>query len=116
MADFDPIAAISQEAVPITWVSELAGVAIDPTNPLLVVEFAFPVSSGSIVTPAEPVTWYPAAWVSGTTSRGFVAECPVGPSTTGPTLTAGQKYDVWSHVLVATNNTVAKFAGVLTVY
>jgi hypothetical protein len=116
LGDFEPISALSQEAVPVNWISDLAGVTVDPTNPLLVVECAFPVSSGSAVAPAEPVTWYPASWVSGTTSRGFFAECPVGPSTTGPVLTAGQSYDVWSQVQAGVDNTVIKYVGTIRVY
>lgn len=116
MGDFSPIAAISQEAVPVVWTSELGGVTEDPRTAPLPVMCAFPPSSGSATAPAEPTTWYPASWVTGTTSRGFFAECPVGPGTTGPTLTAGQKYDVWSQIQVGPSNTVDKFAGVLTVY
>lgn len=116
MTDFDPIAAISQEAVPVVWTSTIGGVTIDPRTAPMVVQMAFPVSSGNPLRPAEPTTWYPAAWIAGTTSRGFFAECPVGPSTTGPTLTAGLQYDVWSQVQAGPGNTVEKFVGVLSVY
>lgn len=116
MTEFEPIAAISQESVPAVWTSNIGGVVTDPTVLPMPVEFAFPVSSGNPLAPAEPSTWYPAAWVSGTTSRGFFAECPVGTGTTGPTLAAGKSYDVWSQVQAGPNNTVIKFVGVLPVY
>jgi hypothetical protein len=119
VANFDPIAAVSQEQVNITWSTELAGTVIDPTGqtagqPALTVQTAFPVSSGNADSPATPVTWYPASWLLGA-ARGFVAQCPVGPSTTGPTLVSGQKYDVWGEVQIG-GSVVKKFAGTLAVY
>jgi hypothetical protein len=116
MTGFDPISAASQESVPVVWTSDLGGVITDPTVAPMPVKCAFPVSSGVPGQPAQPVTWYPASWVGGTTARGFYAECPVGPSTSGPTLTAGQSYDVWSQVNAGSGNLVIKFVGVLPVY
>jgi hypothetical protein len=120
MATFDPVAAVSLEQIPVSWTTELAGTTIDPTGqtpgqPQLTVQFAFPVSSGNVLQPAEPVTWYTASWLLGQTDTGYTALCLVGPGGGQLTLTAGVKYDVWSKV-TGNPETPAKFAGVLTVY
>lgn len=115
VASFTPVAALSTENVNVIWTSELAGTVIDPTSPLLQVKMAFPVSSGLILRPAEPVTWYTAGWLTGTTIAGFVAQCLVGPSGGVVTLSAGVTYDVWSQILGTPENPV-KFAGQLAVY
>ena len=102
MAGFQPISALSLENINVIWTADLAGTTIDPTGvststTALVVQFAFPVSSGNPLLPAQPVTWYQGNWVLGTTIRGYVAQCPVGPGGV-VTFTPGQKYDVWSQV------------------
>ena len=119
MSAFSPIAAVSLEYVNITWTSELAGTVTDPTgqsagSALLVVQFAFPVSSGNPLAPAEPAGWYAGSWLDGTTSTGYIAQCLAGPSGT-VTLTAGTVYDVWSQVQ-GTPEVPKKFAGQLAVF
>ena len=120
MTAFHPIAAISLEYVNITWTSELAGTAIDPTgqspgSTLLVVQFAFPVSSGNPLAPAEPSAWFTGSWLLGTTSIGYVSQCLVGPLGGVVTLTAGLHYDAWSQVQ-GTPEVPKKFAGQLAVF
>jgi hypothetical protein len=120
MTMFRPIAAISLEEINVTWTSELGGTRIDPTGqtpgqPQLVVEFAFPVSSGNQLAPAEPVTWYTGQWLVGTTSLGYIAQCLIGPGGGQVTLAAGQSYDVWSKIL-GSPEVPAKFAGTQQVY
>jgi hypothetical protein len=119
MTNFEPIAAVSLENVNISWTAECAGVSIDPTGQtqgqlLLPVQFAFPVSSGNPLRPAEPVTWYAGAWLLGTTSIGFIAQCLVGAGGL-VTLAAGQTYDVWSMV-TSSPEVPRKFAGQQPVY
>jgi hypothetical protein len=99
MAKFDPISAGSKVYVNALWTTDLAGTVIDPTSPLLTVQFAFPVSSGDESNPALPVTWYAGSWLAGTSGKGFIAQCLVGPGGGLVTLTAGVKYDVWSQIL-----------------
>lgn len=119
MVNFQPIAAVSLEYVNANWTAECAGVMIDPTGqtagqPQLAVQFAFPVSSGNVLKPAEPVTWYAGAWLLATTSTGFIAQCLVG--TGGAlTLTAGVIYDVWSMV-TSSPEIPRKFVGQQPVY
>lgn len=120
MTNFMPIAALSLENVNVTWASELAGTSIDPTGQTsgqaqLVVEFAFPVSSGNPLRPAEPATWYTGEWLEDTTSTGYIAQCLVGPGGGLVTLTAGQSYDVWSKIL-GTPEEPCKYAGTINVY
>jgi hypothetical protein len=118
---FSPIAAISTEYVNAEWTSELAGEQIDPTGQTqgqsaLNVQFAFPLTSANPRMPAEPVTWYPAVWLQGSIAAGYIAQCLVGPgSGGGPTLTAGQKYDVWSQILGSPEQP-ARFVGTLPAY
>jgi hypothetical protein len=117
MSAFDPIAAISPEEVNVRWTSDLDGQSIDPTVTPLVVQMAFPVSSGNPLLPAQPVSWVPATWLTPGTSKskGWVAQCMVGPGTTGPTLISGQKYDVWSWI-TGSPESPKKFAGTISVY
>lgn len=115
MATFDPVPAISLEYVSVTWTAELAGTVIDPTDPALPVEMAFPASSGDPAAPAEPVTWFAASWLTPSgQSKGYVAQCLIGPGGL-VTLTAGQVYDVWSRV-TSSPEMPARFAGTLEVY
>ena len=118
-ANFSPIAAVSLEYVNVTWTSRLAGTSIDPTGQTsgqsqLPVQMAFPVSSGNALAPAEPATWYTAAWLTGTTSTGYIAQCLVGPAGLVQ-LTAGQAYDVWSKILGSPEQP-CRYAGTLKVY
>lgn len=120
MVNFAPIAAVSLEYVNVNWTAECAGLMIDPTGqtagqPQLPVQFAFPVSSGNLLRPAEPVTWFNAVWLLNTTSVGFIAQCLAGPGGTITTLTAGTTYDVWSKVTSSPEIPV-KFVGQLPVY
>jgi hypothetical protein len=116
VADFDPIAAVSTENVNISWSADLDGTTVDPTNPPLTVQFAFPLSSGNPDRPARPVTWYPGSWLAGGLGgQGFIAQCLVGPDGGAVTLTAGQSYDVWGQIL-GTPEQPARFAGTLPVY
>jgi hypothetical protein len=120
MVSFAPIAAISLEDVNVTWTSELDGTSIDPTGQtagqsLLAVQFAFPVSSGNALAPAQPATWYTGSWLLGGTGFGYVAQCLVGPGGGATTLTAGQSYDVWCRI-TGTPEVPAKYAGSLPVY
>lgn len=120
MTQFSPVAALSLEYVNVTWESGLAGTAVDPTGQapgqaVLPVQMAFPVSSGNPAEPAEPATWYAAAWLLGGTSTGYVAQCLVGPGGGVAVLTAGLSYDVWSKVS-GTPEVPAKFAGTQPVY
>ena len=78
-------------------------------------QFAFPVSSGNPLGPAEPSTWYAGSWLLGTNIRGYVAQALVGPGGGVVTLTAGTAVDVWSEVLGAPE-CPRKFAGQLPVY
>lgn len=114
MAGFTPIAAISLQEVNVLWTSDLAGTVIDPTVTPLVVQMAFPVSSGNVNAPAQPVTWYTASWLAGGTSKGWVAQCLVGPGGV-VTLVAGQSYDVWSKIQ-GNPEIPATFTGVQQVY
>ena len=119
VAQFEPIAAVSQENVPVTWTSSLGGAVTDPTAaPAFPVRFAFPVSSGDELHPAGPSAWFPGVWVTpGGGYRGFIAQCPVGPTALGGLvqLAAGQVYDVWSEIDTGTE-TKRAFAGQLGVY
>jgi hypothetical protein len=115
LQNFDPISAASVEYVNIRWTSDLDGTTVDPTTGPLIVQAAFPVSSGNLLAPAQPVTWYTGAWLTGGTGKGYVSQHPVGAGTTGPTLVPGQKYDVWGYIQ-GTPEAPRKFAGVLTVY
>jgi hypothetical protein len=114
MAEFRPVSAGSKAYVNALWTSDLAGTIIDPTNPLLTVQFAFPVSSGDENNPAAPVTWYAGSWLAGTVVKGFIAQCLVGPSGGVVALTAGVRYDVWSQIL-GTPEQPRDFVGVLPV-
>ena len=117
--EFEPVAAISQQNINIAWTSDLGGVVTDPTAaPGMAVKFAVPPSSGDEARPAQPVTWFGALWaVPNGRSRGFIAQCPVGPPALGGLvqLTAGQAYDVWSEVDTGTE-TVRAFVGVQKAY
>lgn len=115
----EPVSALSLEEIPVTWTSDLDGTFIDPTGnttgqPLLTVSFAFPVSSGNLAVPAQPVTWYAGSWLQGGTGKGWLAQCLVGPGGGVVTLAAGN-YDVWSKV-TGNPEVPVKFAGTLTVY
>ena len=115
MTAFDPISALSLENIPIRWTSDLDGQVIDPTS--LVCQYALPVSSGNPLAPAQPVTWFTGTWLTQGTSRGkgYVQLCPVGPTSTGPVLVVGQKYDVWGFIQGSPEQP-KKFAGTITVY
>jgi hypothetical protein len=124
VVQFEPVAAVSVEYVNILWTADLAGTGTDPTGqtpgqPELTVQFAAPVSSGDILHPAQPVTWYLAVWLTGTNIRGYVAQAAVGPTGGSPAgvvqLTSGVKYDLWSRIL-GNPEAPARFAGVLPVY
>jgi len=119
MAPFPPIAAVSLECVNVTWNSDLDGTSIDPTGqtsgqPELVVQFAFPLTSGNYYAPAQPVTWYTASWLLNGTGKGYIAQCLVGPSGV-VALSAGLSYDVWSKI-TGSPESPQKFAGVQAVY
>lgn len=120
MASFPPIAAVSLAYVNVTWESGLAGTSVDPTgqtpgSTLLPVMFAFPVSSGNPVAPAEPATWYTGSWLLGGTSTGYTAQCLVGPGGGVLMLVSGLAYDVWGKV-VGSPEIPAVFAGSQQVY
>jgi hypothetical protein len=116
--DFEPVSAAGLAEVTVVWTSDLFGTSIDPTGqtalqPVLPVLMAFPVSSGNPLAPAPAVTWYAAAWLLGTTAKGYAAQALVGPGGV-VTLTAGTLYDVWSEV---EGTEIPKvFAGSLAVY
>jgi hypothetical protein len=119
MTDFEPVASISLEEVNALWTTDLDGTTIDPTGVStstspLVVQFAFPVSSGNQLAPAQPSTWYTGSWLINGTGKGYVAQCLIGPGG-ALTLTPGQQYDVWSKVTGSPEQPV-KFAGTLPVY
>lgn len=114
MTKFEPVAAISLEDVNVLWTSDLDGTTIDPTTTPLVVQMAFPLSSGDETRPSQPVTWYAASWLSGGTGKGYIAQCLIGPGGVVQ-LAAGQSYDVWSKILGSPEQPV-KFAGQLPVY
>jgi hypothetical protein len=111
---YTPIAAISLQEINVLWTSDLAGTLIDPTVGPLPVKMAFPLSSGNTNAPAQPVTWYTASWLNGTTIKGWVAQCLVGPSGV-VTLAAGNDYDVWSQIQGAPEIPMV-FVGVQHVY
>jgi hypothetical protein len=119
MAVFEPIASVSVENVNATWTSDLGGTEVDPTTGPMPVRFAFPVSSGDELNPAQPVTWFTGTWLTPVAGRykGFIAQVIVGPTSLGGLvqLTRGGKYDVWSEVDTGTE-TVRKFVGVQAVY
>lgn len=115
MASFDPIAAISPQFVNVSWTSQLDGTTVDPTVAPLTVEMAFPVSSGILSAPAQPVTWFAASWLSGGVGKGYIAQCLVGPAPGLVQLAAGTSYDVWSRIL-GTPEQPTIFAGVQPVY
>lgn len=118
------ISALGVEEVNVLWTSDVGGLVIDPTVNNDVVQMAFPVSSGNTLTPTDPVTWYSAAWLTGIISRGYMAECLVGPSPGVVQLSAGQSYDVWSKItLVAadypagiTPEVPVEYAGTIIAY
>lgn len=114
---YEPIAAISVEYIPVLWTTELAGTEVDPTT--LPVQFAVPLSSGNPLAPAQPVTWYAATWLTGpdVNVRGYVAQAIVGPTSSGGLvqLTAGQAFDLWGKITGSPESPV-RFAGVLPVY
>ena len=111
MTAFAPIAAGSLAYVNVVWSAGLAGTVIDPT--VLPVLMAFPVSSGDPLSPATPATWYPASWLIGSTSAGYIAQTIVGPGGV-VMLTAGLEYDTWSLVQGAPETPMI-FAGTLPV-
>jgi hypothetical protein len=120
-SSFELVGAISLEGINVLRTADLAGTTVDPTGqaagqPTLSVEFAFPVFSGSVLAPAEPSVWYPGRWILGTTSRGYVAQCLVGPNGCVATLTAGTTYDVWCQIVAAGSEYPVKFTGQLRVY
>jgi len=119
MTAFEPVSAASLAEINITWTSRLCGTAIDPTGQTagqaaLTVLMAFPVSSGDPFEPSPAVTWYPASWLLGSTSAGYVAQCLVGPGGV-VTLAAGLQYDTWSMIEGAPEQPMV-FAGTLPVY
>jgi len=114
MTDFEPIAAISLEDLPVLWSAELGGVYQDPT--LLTPMIALPVSSGDRMHPAQAVTWFAGQWLAGTTiAIGSVAQFLLGPGGGVLTLTPGTVYDVWS-MLTGGSESPAKFVGQLRAY
>jgi hypothetical protein len=120
MAVFEPVASLSAENVNATWTSDLGGTEVDPTAaPGMGVKFAFPVSSGDELNPAQPASWFGGTWLAPTAGRykGFIAQCIIGPTALGGLvqLARGAKYDVWSEVDTG-SETVRKFVGVLPVY
>jgi hypothetical protein len=119
---YKPIAALSLAEVNASWSSELAGGVIDPTGATqgqaaLPVQFAFPVSSGNLNAPAQPVTWFTAAWLVPVNqpATGFIAQCLVGPGGGVLTLTSGLTYDVWSKI-TGTPESPVQFVGQQPVY
>jgi len=114
MASFEPISALSLQKINITWTSDLDGTVIDPIAGNLTVQFAVPVSSGLILAPAQPSSWFAASWLAGGVGKGFIAQGLVGPGG-AVTLTAGVKYDVWGKILGSPEQPVI-FAGVQAVY
>ena len=120
MTAFKPISAGSLECINVTWQGGLAGTSIDPTGQTegqteLPVQFAVPVSSGNPLAPAQPVTWYTATWLLGSTSIGYVAQGLVGPGGGAVTLTSGTAYDVWGKIIGAPE-VPEKYAGTQEVY
>jgi len=119
-SEYPPISALSLAYINVTWTSDLDGTSIDPTGqtagqPLLAVQFAFPVSSGSLLAPAQPSTWYAGSWLLGGTGKGYVAQCLAGPGGGVVTLSAGQSYDVWCRITGTPEQPVI-FAGTQPVY
>ena len=117
MAEFKPVASISQANVNVTWTSDLAGTEEDPTTAPFPVRFAFPVSSGDENAPAQPVTWFDGAWMDPQgRQQGWIAQCPIGPLADGGLVQLARgRYDVWSEV-DAGGETPREFVGVLPVY
>ena len=116
MAEFEPVASISKEAIPVLWTSDLGGAVTDPTA--MAVQFAFPASSGDAAHPAQPSTWFPGTWVAPVSGgyKGFIAQCVIGPVAQGGLIQlAPGRFDVWSSVTTP-DETPRRFAGVLTVY
>lgn len=119
LINFDAISALSPENINVNWDSHFAGLEYDPTGqttgqPQLAVTMALPVSSGNILAPAQPVTFYTASWYTGTTVKGWIAYLTVGPGG-AVTLSSGTTYDVWSQ-LHGTPDSPVKFVGQLRVY
>lgn len=114
MTVFAPIAAISLQEINVFWTSDLDGTVVDPIAGGLTVQFAVPVSSGSITAPAQPSSWFAASWLPNGIGKGYVAQGLVGPGG-AVTLTAGQNYDVWSKILGSPEQP-AQFVGVQHVY
>lgn len=114
MAEFDTVWSGSLAEIPIIWTSDLAGTSVDPVAQNLAVQTAFKPSSGNPEAPTPPLVgdWKAASWLAGTTIKGFVSVCLVGPGGT-ITLTPG-KWDVWGQI-TATPQVPAVFAGVLLV-
>jgi trimeric autotransporter adhesin len=118
MAVFDPVASISAENINATWTSDLGGAEVDPTTGPMPVKFAFPVSSGDELNPAQPATWFTGSWLADAGRyKGFIAQVIIGPTALGGLvqLARGGKFDVWSEVDTG-SETVRKFVGVLAVY
>ncbi len=115
MTAFDPISSDSLEEVNVRWTADLDGTVIDPTVTPLVVQMAFPASSGNPLSPAHAVSWFTASWLAPGSSKGkgWVAQCLVGPG--GSVTLAAGKYDVWSWV-TGSPESPKKFAGTITVY
>jgi len=113
MATFNPVSALSLEYVNVLWGQRTPWETVaDPTGED--VQFAFPVSSGDLAAPAQPVTWFTGSWVPGSFARGkYIAQCLIGPGGT-VTLIAGN-YDVWSKITGSPESPVL-FVGVLPVY
>jgi hypothetical protein len=119
LMNFDPISALSPENINVNWDSHFAGLEIDPTGQTagqaqLAVTMAFPVSSGNVLAPAQPATWYTGTWYTGTSVKGWIAYVTVGPAG-AVTLTSGVVYDVWSQIH-GTPDSPVKFVGQLRVY
>jgi len=117
VAEFEPIASVSQEMINVSWTSDLGGSDVDPTTGPMPVQFAFPVSSGDQHHPASPVTWFTGTWLPDLGNyKGYIAQCSVGPTALGGLVQlAPGAYDVWSWVQTGTENP-RKFAGVQVVY
>lgn len=111
---FEPIAAISRELLPVAVTPLLA-----PGNPTAdVVQFAFlpyesrPAGAPPAQSPASG-DWVTASWLGSQTVPPYIAQCLIGPGGV-KTLTAGD-WDVW---IKFTDNpeAPARWTGVLPIY
>jgi len=80
---------LSLEYLRVAWSATISGVLVDPTNPLLSVQLAFPRSG------AAPAAWYTASWEADGRG-GWWARCLLGPG--GAVTLVPGAYDVWVKV------------------